>query len=383
MRVKNTKSASKKHAMSDRSSVRDSEERGSSVPGRAAKRARGDNDIQTVRQPTSSSLSSNITLFCLDCFTLSPPLQSPRLLLLSYPTISLVFLRRASNSAHSIPKMAAFDIPDMTDMSELSEAPSGLSDLSSLSGAPSDLPSNMSTLSHEDSSPQMDGLPSDYASDGDSPERDNEDTDETTSQEEDFYEIPSLHFELTDNLKALLVDDWERVTKNFSVVKLPAPKPVRQILQDWHDDEFPKRVRIEQDVLKTVMNGTMEYFDIVLEKSLLYRYERAQYRHMKETYQSAEGTGPSDIYGAEHLLRCLSTFSHVHGDFLNFLTNISLTGTMGDNLAPTDMTAPQARVWRTQMANFSLFLSRNSDTYFRCEYIPIEDSYGDKKKSGR
>lgn len=34
--------------MSERSSVRDSEERGASVPGRGGKRARGENDIEKV-----------------------------------------------------------------------------------------------------------------------------------------------------------------------------------------------------------------------------------------------------------------------------------------------------------------------------------------------
>lgn len=58
LRVKHNKSSSKKRAMSDRSSVRDSEERGSSVPGRSAKRARGDNDIQTVRCLASSNIAA-------------------------------------------------------------------------------------------------------------------------------------------------------------------------------------------------------------------------------------------------------------------------------------------------------------------------------------
>lgn len=47
-RQKNAKPTAKKRAMSDRSSVRDSEERGNSVPGRASKRARGETDIEKV-----------------------------------------------------------------------------------------------------------------------------------------------------------------------------------------------------------------------------------------------------------------------------------------------------------------------------------------------
>lgn len=184
--------------------------------------------------------------------------------------------------------------------------------MSTLSDAPSDLPSTLSSLDHE--SPSLDPFihSLDTAPGAAGPESYKQKTDRKSAQEEEFYEVPSLHFELTDNLKALLVDDWERVTKNFSVVNLPAPKPVRKILQDWHDDEFPKRARIEQDVLKTVQNGLLEYFDIVIDKALLYRYERAQYHHLRKTHQPVEGTGPVDIYGAEHLLRLLSMFSRIH-----------------------------------------------------------------------
>jgi mortality factor 4-like protein 1 len=46
-RLKNTKVTAKKRAGSDRDSVRDSEERGASVPGRGTKRAR-DSEIEKV-----------------------------------------------------------------------------------------------------------------------------------------------------------------------------------------------------------------------------------------------------------------------------------------------------------------------------------------------
>ncbi|KAJ5298903.1 uncharacterized protein N7443_007023 [Penicillium atrosanguineum] len=52
---KQAKPTAKKRAMSDRSSVRDSEERGASVPGRGGKRARGENDIEKVSYQFSSA----------------------------------------------------------------------------------------------------------------------------------------------------------------------------------------------------------------------------------------------------------------------------------------------------------------------------------------
>jgi len=127
-------------------------------------------------------------------------------------------------------------------------------------------------------------------------------------QEESFNTRPSIRIVMPDNLKSLLVDDWERVTKNGSVVSLPAPKPVRRILQDWRDEEEPKRAdnRIDVDVLDEVIAGMLEYFDVMLDRVLLYRYERAQYRALRKQYQDESGKGPVDVYGAEHLIRLFS-----------------------------------------------------------------------------
>lgn len=130
-------------------------------------------------------------------------------------------------------------------------------------------------------------------------------------QEEAFHTRPSIRIVMPDNLKALIVDDWERVTKNSSVVKLPAEKTIRQIFQDWRSEEEPKRKgnRIDMDVLDEVIAGMMEYFDKMLDKILLYRYERPQYRMLRKKHQPNPGEGPVDVYGAEHLIRLFSTFS--------------------------------------------------------------------------
>lgn len=131
------------------------------------------------------------------------------------------------------------------------------------------------------------------------------------SQEEHFNIRPSIRIVMPDNLKSLIVDDWERVTKNGSVVALPAPKPVRQIFQDWRDEEEPKRRenRIDVDVFDEVISGMLEYFDVMLDKVLLYRYERAQYRVFRSKFQETENFGPVDVYGAEHLIRLFSKSS--------------------------------------------------------------------------
>lgn len=113
---------------------------------------------------------------------------------------------------------------------------------------------------------------------------------------------------LPDNLKALLVDDWENVTKNQQVVALPAPHSVNGILQTYSDEEKPKRINTaEKDVLQEVISGIKEYFDKSLDKILLYKFEREQYRLLRQKWESGAENyadkGPLDIYGAHHLLR--------------------------------------------------------------------------------
>ncbi|KAJ5273400.1 Chromatin modification-related protein eaf3 [Penicillium angulare] len=130
----------------------------------------------------------------------------------------------------------------------------------------------------------------------------------TSEQEEQFHARPSIRIVMPDNIKSLIVDDWERVTKNGSVVKLPAPKPVHDILQDWRAEELPKRHRFDVTVMDEVIAGLSEYFEVVLDKLLLYRYERHQYRVLKKKYQGANEKSPIFIYGAEHLIRLFSEF---------------------------------------------------------------------------
>lgn len=119
---------------------------------------------------------------------------------------------------------------------------------------------------------------------------------------------------MPDNLKSLLVDDWENVTKNQQVVALPAKASVNQILDDYTKEEKPKRTTsADIDVLEEVVVGIKEYFDKALDKILLYRFEREQYRTLRKKWEEGSGDfadkGPLDIYGAEHLTRLFGILS--------------------------------------------------------------------------
>lgn len=113
---------------------------------------------------------------------------------------------------------------------------------------------------------------------------------------------------MPDNLKAILVDDWENVTKNTQVVMLPATVSVNEILDAFTKEEKTKRTTsAERDILEEVMMGIREYFDKAIDKILLYKFEREQYRLLRSKLESRAAEfadkGPLDIYGAHHLIR--------------------------------------------------------------------------------
>ena len=92
-------------------------------------------------------------------------------------------------------------------------------------------------------------------------------------QEENFYARPSVKIPIPDHIKAILVDDWENVTKSQMLVPLPAEKPVETMLDDYLASERPKRIEgtSSMDILEEVIAGLKEYFERCLGRILLYR----------------------------------------------------------------------------------------------------------------
>jgi len=129
------------------------------------------------------------------------------------------------------------------------------------------------------------------------------------SQEEAFHSRPAVRLPIPDHIKALLVDDWENVTKNLSLVPLPHPHPVNDILTAYLEEEKLRRRpgSVEYDLLEEVVAGLREYFDQTLGRILLYRFEREQWFQTRQKMESGEGKfrdkKPSDVYGPEHLCR--------------------------------------------------------------------------------
>ncbi|KAF8193795.1 MRG-domain-containing protein [Pholiota molesta] len=133
-------------------------------------------------------------------------------------------------------------------------------------------------------------------------------------EEDDNAKKPDMKLNVPEVLKAVLVDDWEVVTKNNQLVTLPRTPNVADVLAEFAEyvrTTKPPHLKEPALVIQTVVDGLQCYFDRALGSNLLYRFERAQYAHVRREYW----TGPkvivgqekemSLIYGAEHLLRML------------------------------------------------------------------------------
>lgn len=93
------------------------------------------------------------------------------------------------------------------------------------------------------------------------------------SQEAEHTSRPKVRIDLSDQLKSLLVDDWENVTKAQKLRPLPAEYPVSAILADYDKLERPKRKEGSADLklLEETIQGLADYFDKCIGRILLYK----------------------------------------------------------------------------------------------------------------
>lgn len=83
-----------------------------------------------------------------------------------------------------------------------------------------------------------------------------------------------VNIPVPDHIQAMLVDDWENITKNNQLVPLPHSHPVNKIFEDYLEHERPHREdgSASMDILEEVIAGFREYFEKALSRILLYRY---------------------------------------------------------------------------------------------------------------
>lgn len=195
---------------------------------------------------------------------------------------------------------------------------------------------------------------------------------------------PSIRIPLPDNLKRMLVDDWEFITKDMNLVPVPHEHPVSEILQEYMSHASPKRRdgSAEADILEEVVQGIREYFDKSLGRILLYRYERQQWHELataasrdpsdaaavvtttvpgvdggdERTFETnVAGKEPCEMYGAEHLAR--------------------LFVSMPELIAQTSMDSQSVARLKEEMSLLTKWLAKNSAKYFSAAYHNPGEAY--------
>lgn len=118
---------------------------------------------------------------------------------------------------------------------------------------------------------------------------------------------PKITLHIPVKLKSLLVDDWEYVTKDKKICKIPSPiLTARQLIEEYEMTALKEfESPAQQSQLSEYCAGLKVYFERCLPLLLLYRLERLQYEELlqKEKYAN---TSVLNLYGPIHLLRLLS-----------------------------------------------------------------------------
>ncbi|XP_073288912.1 protein MRG1-like isoform X2 [Primulina huaijiensis] len=106
-----------------------------------------------------------------------------------------------------------------------------------------------------------------------------------------------IKIQIPPTLKKKLVDDWEFITQQDKLVKLPRSPCVDDVFTKYLEYRS-KKDGMMTDAVGEIFNGLRCYFDKALPVILLYEKEHQQYRDL-----ISESVFPSSIYGVEHLLR--------------------------------------------------------------------------------
>ncbi|CAN0863890.1 Protein MRG1 [Linum grandiflorum] len=148
--------------------------------------------------------------------------------------------------------------------------------------------------------------------------------------------------QIPSTLKKQLVDDWDFVTQQEKLVKLPRSPTVDDILTKYLEYRS-KKDGVMTDSVGEVLKGLRCYFDKALPAMLLYKNERQQFQDAVK-----EDVSPSTIYGAEHLLRLFVKLP----DLLSYV-----------NIEEETLTPLQQK-----LLDFLKFLQKNQSTFFLSAY---------------
>ncbi|XP_072770962.1 mortality factor 4-like protein 1 [Nerophis lumbriciformis] len=125
--------------------------------------------------------------------------------------------------------------------------------------------------------------------------------DPTVESEDMFTNRVEVKVKIPEELKHLLVDDWDLITWQKQLFHLPAKKNIEGVLEDYANYKKSKGNSDNkyEYTINQVMAGVPEYFNVMIGTQLLYKLERPQYAEMQDEHPDRM---MSQVYGAPHLL---------------------------------------------------------------------------------
>ena len=148
-----------------------------------------------------------------------------------------------------------------------------------------------------------------------------------------------VYIPMRPELKHILVDDWEYITKDHKLLTVPARVPVPQILKQF---SAANSGGSDEDAHMTHenVNGLEIYFNRCLSLMLLYKVERLQYLELRKEH---DNFAAADLYGVEHLLRLFALLPGL--------------------LAQTTMDGPSLSTLISQSVDFLDYITENMDSF--------------------
>jgi len=176
---------------------------------------------------------------------------------------------------------------------------------------------------------------------------------------------------MPDELKELVVDDWDMITRNNKLCRLPATKTIDDILNDYVQFRNSHKGKQGNGNVNETVTGIREYFNEMLGVHLLYKCERPQFNDLLEELEKLPGAAPPIEDGgstAKPRYQLTSRYGFPH--LLRLFVKI------GQMLAYTDLDQKAIKSITGWLHEFLDYLTRNKANFFRMDdYITPPPDY--------